>query len=66
MLYDINEDAFIIEKTFFFFWPCGILVPWQGIEPVPPAMEAQSFKHWTAKEVHIKEKILHYLCDKEF
>ena len=21
---------------------CGILVPWQGIEPVPPAVEAQS------------------------
>ena len=42
---------------FFFFslWPrymvCGILVPWQGIEPVPPAVEAQSPNHWTAREV---------------
>ena len=24
---------------------------WQGIEPVPPAMEAQSLSHWTAREV---------------
>ena len=24
--------------------PCGILVPWPGIEPVPPAVEAQSLK----------------------
>ena len=40
---------------FFFFWPhhaaCGILVPQPGIEPVPPAVEAQSLNHWTAREV---------------
>ena len=29
----------------------GILVPQPGIEPVPPAGEVQSPKHWTAKEV---------------
>ena len=29
---------------------CGILVPSPGIEPVPPAVEAQSPNHWTAKE----------------
>ena len=37
---------------FFFFWPlhvaCGI--PWPGIEPGPPAVEAWSPNHWTAKE----------------
>ena len=37
------------------FWPhhtpCGILVPWPGIEPVPPAVEVQSLSHWTAREV---------------
>ena len=30
---------------------CGILVPRPGIEPVPPAVEAQSLNHWTAREV---------------
>ena len=29
----------------------GILVPWPRIEHVPPAVEAQSLKHWTAREV---------------
>ena len=35
--------------------PCctawGILVPRPGMEPVPPASEAQSLNHWTTKEV---------------
>ena len=30
---------------------CQILVPQPGTEPVPPAVEAQSLNHWTAKEV---------------
>ena len=30
---------------------CGILVPQPGIEPAPPAVEAQSLNHWTAREV---------------
>ena len=30
---------------------CGILVPWSGIEPVPPAMKAQSLDHWATREV---------------
>ena len=36
------------------FWPhheaYGILVPQLGIEPVPPAVEARSLNHWTARE----------------
>ena len=36
------------------FWPrrmaCGILVPRPGIEPMPPAMQAWSPNHWTARE----------------
>ena len=40
---------------FYRFWPrcaaCGILVPRTGIEPVPPAVEAWSLNHWTAREV---------------
>ena len=27
---------------------CGFLVPWPGIKPVPPALEAWSLNHWTA------------------
>ena len=51
-----------ISNFFFFFfgllvWPhcaaCGILVPQPGIEPVPPAVEAQSLNHWTAREVQV-------------
>ena len=30
---------------------CGILVPRPGIEPGPPAVEAWSLNHWTAREV---------------
>ena len=30
---------------------CGILVPWPGIKPQPPAVEVQSPNHWTAREV---------------
>ena len=34
----------------------SIIVPLPGIEPVPPALAAQSLNHWTTKEVPI------YLC----
>ena len=41
--------------TFFFFWlhgvARGILVPQPGIEPVSPAVEAESPNHWTTREV---------------
>ena len=30
---------------------CRILLPWPGIEPAPPAVEAQSLNHWKAREV---------------
>ena len=36
---------------FFFFFLSGILFPWPGIEPEPPALEEQSLKHWSAREV---------------
>ena len=38
---------------FFFFFgrtACGILVPRPGIEPAPPAVEAQSLNRWTTRE----------------
>ena len=41
----------------FFFWPCHaackILVSQPGIEPMPPAVEAQSLNHWAAREVPV-------------
>ena len=41
--------------NFFFFLPrhtaCAILVHRPGIEPMSPALEAQSLNHWTAREV---------------
>lgn len=45
--------------VFFFFsyflttWcsACRILVPWLGIKPVPPGMEALCLNHWNAREV---------------
>ena len=41
---------------FFTFWlsptvASGILVPWPGIEPMPPALEAWCPNHWTTREV---------------
>ena len=39
---------------FFFLWQhhsaWGILVPWPGIKPMPPEVEAWSLNHWTARE----------------
>ena len=43
---------------FIIFWPCCVacrtLVPWPGIEPVPPAEEAHNLNHWNAREVPIR------------
>ena len=30
---------------------CRSLVPWPGIKPIPPAVEAQSLNHWSARKV---------------
>ena len=40
-----------------FFLPCEILVPQPGIKPVPPSLGAQSFNHWTTREVPFNSKI---------
>ena len=37
--------------TLFGVVACRILVPQPGIKPVPPAVEAWSLNHWTAREV---------------
>ena len=50
-----------LTVIFFFriFWlhctACGILVPWLGIELLPPAVEAQSLNHWTTTRVPLTE-----------
>ena len=36
---------------------CRILVPWPEIEPVPPAVEAWSPNHWTAREFPLSHLI---------
>ena len=41
---------------------CGILVPQPGIEPVPPAGEAQSY-HWTARQFQGRELSLEAKLD---
>ena len=51
----MRKKASLFYFTLFYFWPyhvaCKILVPWPGIEPMPPAVETWSLNHWTAREV---------------
>ena len=46
-----NSSSFFVLIS----WPhctaCGILVPWPGIKPWHPALEAWSLNHWTARGV---------------
>ena len=54
MLADKEADGH--SRGFSFdFWlchmTCGILFPWPGLESMPPAVEAQSLNHWTARGV---------------
>ena len=37
--------------SFFLAALCGRRVPWPGMEPAPPAVEAQSLNRWTARKV---------------
>ena len=52
---------FLFKKL---FWPhcmsCGILVSWPGIEPMSPAVEAQSLNHWTTREVSTTLFMAHF------
>ena len=47
--FKIKDFTFL--SFFLSFWSyyvtCGTLVPWPGIKPVPPAVDAQSPNHWT-------------------
>ena len=50
---------------FFIFWPYhtawGILVLQPATEPAPPALEAQSFNHWTTRDVFSYVDVLLYV-----
>ena len=59
-----GKDSTVVSlffSFFFFLWPChvegGILAPRPGIEPVPPAVEAWSPNHWTAREVPVVSQL---------
>ena len=47
-LFSIQGEEQKILAIFFFFGRARA-----GIEPMPPAMEARSLNHWTAREVHL-------------
>ena len=54
IIYTVSTIQHILFQMSLFFFlgaACRILVPWPGIKPVPPAMEAQSLNHWTTREV---------------
>ena len=40
----------ILLSNFFFHVACRIVVPREGIEPVPSAAKARSPNHWTTRE----------------
>ena len=57
----IPSNSTIHRSLFFFFFfkaylfigqvACGVLFSWPGIESAPPALEAWSLNHQTAREV---------------
>ena len=55
LCYWVFQASFFCCRFFvvcLFWWHVGgILVPQPEIEPVPPAVEAQSLNPWTAREV---------------
>ena len=46
---NLRQYCFCFMFWFFGHKACGILAPWLGIKPVPPALEG-SLNHWTAME----------------
>ena len=43
--------VFIYLATWGLSYSIWDLVPWLGVKPGPPALEVQSFSHWTTREV---------------
>ena len=52
---NIHNEGMCSNFLFLIFWlchaACRILVSQLGMEPVPPALEEQSFNQWTVREV---------------
>ena len=57
-----DVTTFCSRLAFFCHAACGILVPWPGIEPGFPAMEAQSPNYWTVREFLCSELLLSQGC----
>ena len=55
LIYIFNATLIKFLAALFFFFhqhkACRTLVPQPGIEPTPPAVEAQSLNHWTSRKV---------------
>ena len=75
--YILDKDLYITRSHslkkifFFFFWPHGvahrILAPLPGIKPAPPAVEAWSLNHWSAREVPRAHSLsMHLILPLEF
>ena len=51
------SQVFVLSLLLFFFWLCSmscqILVPWRGIKPVSPSVEAWSPICWAARELPV-------------
>ena len=61
-LVDYHQREPVLYWHFFFFHKtCYILLPQLGMEPMPPAVEAQSLNHWTTREVPRTDFILFIL-----
>ena len=66
----VSLYTILFYLCYFAFWPChaacGILVPQPGIEPTPPAVEAWSPNHWTARKAPMpfifKSEDLTHIC----
>ena len=55
IIIQLITNSVVIYLFVIYFWPCSmareILVPWQGIKPMSPAIGQQSLNHWTVREV---------------
>ena len=51
-LFNLLQYCFCFMFWVFGFEACGILVPWPGIGPTPPALKG-SLNLWATREVHV-------------
>ena len=53
----IIDSLYAFVGLFCFFGHAAheIFLPWLGVQPVPPALEAQSPNHWIVREVPVSQ-----------